>query len=82
MLKCYVPIMDQGCPFLKKGVPFCIANSYYLRYNERKEVMSAGGGEVFEENKKDNFLGLDMYIFDYYEWTGSCFVQCNSGIFP
>lgn len=35
--------------------------------------------EVFEENKKDNFLGLGMYIFDYYEWTGSCFVQCNSG---
>ena len=28
---------------MKKGVPFCIANSYYLRYNERKEVMSAGG---------------------------------------
>ena len=43
--------------------------------------MSAGGGEVFEENKKDNFLGLGMYIFDYYELTGSCFVQCNSGIF-
>ena len=42
--------------------------------------MSAGGGEVFEENKKDNFLGLGMYIFDYYEWTGSCLVQCNSWI--
>lgn len=50
-------------------MPFCIANSYYLRYNEKKGYVCSGG-EVFEENKKDNFLGLGMYIFDYYEWTG------------